>query len=102
MLRYFKRSMVRNIEILRCTTHVFCACFKLATGLIRIFKINDFRAAAMTLRTVLLSIQALLGAAEPDDPQDAVVAKQYKENPDIFNKTARHWTSIYASGETAN
>ena len=34
--------------------------------------------AAMTLRTVLLSIQALLQAAEPDDPQDAVVARQYK------------------------
>ena len=33
------------------------------------------RAAAMTLRTVLLSIQALLQAAEPDDPQDAVVAR---------------------------
>ena len=53
----------------------------------------------MTLRTVLLSIQALLGAAEPDDPQDAVVAKQYKEALDIFKKTARHWTSIYAHGK---
>ena len=30
----------------------------------------------MTLRTVLLSLQALLAAAEPDDPQDAVVARQ--------------------------
>ena len=34
------------------------------------------RAAAMTLRTVLLSLQALMAAAEPDDPQGAVVAKQ--------------------------
>ncbi|OBS72131.1 hypothetical protein A6R68_13291 [Neotoma lepida] len=34
-------------------------------------------AAAMTLRTVLLSLQALLAAAEPDDPQDAVVANQF-------------------------
>jgi ubiquitin-conjugating enzyme (huntingtin interacting protein 2) len=32
----------------------------------------------MTLRTVLLSIQALLSAAEPDDPQDAVVAGQVR------------------------
>ena len=52
----------------------------------------------MTLRTVLLSLQALLAAAEPDDPQDAVVAKQFKEHPDVFKKTARHWTSIYAGG----
>ncbi len=30
-----------------------------------------FRAAAMTIRTVLLSLQALLATPEPDDPQDA-------------------------------
>ena len=53
----------------------------------------------MTLRTVLLSLQALLAAAEPDDPQDAVVAKQYKEEPEIFKLTARHWTNVYAGGE---
>ena len=52
----------------------------------------------MTLRTVLLSLQALLAAAEPDDPQDAVVAKQYKEHPSIFFQTARHWTNVYAGG----
>lgn len=56
------------------------------------------RAAAMTLRTVLLSLQALLAAAEPDDPQDAVVAKQFKEAPEIFRRTARHWANIYAGG----
>lgn len=56
------------------------------------------RAAAMTLRTVLLSLQALMAAAEPDDPQDAVVAKQYKEYPEIFAKTASHWTNVYAGG----
>jgi len=56
------------------------------------------RAAAMTLRTVLLSLQALMAAAEPDDPQDAVVAKQFKEYPEIFAKTASHWTNVYADG----
>ena len=50
----------------------------------------------MTLRTVLLSLQALMAAAEPDDPQDAVVAKQFKENPETFRKTAKHWANIYA------
>lgn len=52
----------------------------------------------MTLRTVLLSLQALLSAAEPDDPQDAVVAKQFKENLEMFQMTARHWTNVYAGG----
>lgn len=36
----------------------------------------------MTLRTVLLSLQALLAAAEPDDPQDAVVANQVRYSVD--------------------
>lgn len=53
----------------------------------------------MTLRTVLLSLQALLSAAEPDDPQDAVVASQYKENHDMFALTAKHWTNAYAGGQ---
>lgn len=54
----------------------------------------------MTLRTVLLSIQALLSAAEPDDPQDAIVAKQYLQAPEIFKRTARHWTNVYAHGRS--
>lgn len=53
----------------------------------------------MTLRTVLLSLQALLSAAEPDDPQDAVVASQFKEHSDMFVLTAKHWTNVYAGGE---
>lgn len=53
----------------------------------------------MTLRTVLLSLQALLSAAEPDDPQDAVVARQYNDNLEMFQLTARHWTNVYAGGE---
>ncbi|XP_064607803.1 ubiquitin-conjugating enzyme E2 K-like [Liolophura sinensis] len=66
------------------------------TGAICLDILKDQWAAAMTLRTVLLSLQALLANAEPDDPQDAVVAKQYKETQEIFQKTARHWANIYA------
>ena len=51
----------------------------------------------MTLRTVLLSLQALLANPEPDDPQDAVVAKQYKDFHGVFLKTARQWAYFYAN-----
>jgi len=51
---------------------------------------------ALTIRTALISLQALLSAPEPDDPQDAVVAKQYKENQPEFVKTATFWTETYA------
>jgi len=65
------------------------------TGAICLDILKDQWAAAMTLRTVLLSIQALLASAEPDDPQDAVVATQYKENPEAYFTTARHWAQVY-------
>lgn len=55
-----------------------------------------YRAASMTLRTVFLSLQALLCAPEPDDPQDAVVAKQFVSQPELFKKTARNWAQAYA------
>ena len=66
------------------------------TGAICLDILKDQWAAAMTLRTVLLSIQALLAAPEPDDPQDAVVARQYQENFTIFKATAQHWSSVFA------
>lgn len=66
------------------------------TGAICLDILKDQWAAAMTLRTVLLSLQALLAAAEPDDPQDAVVANQYKAHHKVYIGTARHWTHAYA------
>ncbi|XP_036790135.1 ubiquitin-conjugating enzyme E2 K-like isoform X7 [Oncorhynchus mykiss] len=58
------------------------------TGAICLDILKDQWAAAMTLRTVLLSLQALLAAAEPDDPQDAVVANQ---NAVIAALSSKSW-----------
>ena len=35
--------------------------------------------------------------AAADDPQDAVVAKQYKSDIAQFNSTAKYWTETYAA-----
>ena len=35
----------------------------------------------------------------PNDPQDAVVAKQYLTNIKLFNETAKHWVEEYANPE---
>jgi len=51
---------------------------------------------ALSLKTALLSLQALLSTPEPDDPQDAVVAGLYKSNHAEFVKTAKFWTETYA------
>merc|ERR1711972_158482 len=71
------------------------------TGAICLDILKDQWAAAMTLRTVLLSLQALPAAPEPDDPQDAVVARQYTGNQRIFFQTAQHWASAYAGGKVS-
>ncbi|KRY77900.1 Ubiquitin-conjugating enzyme E2 K [Trichinella pseudospiralis] len=72
-----------------------------ATGAICLDVLKDQWAASLTLRTVLLSIQALLGAPEPRDPQDAVVARQMMEAPSVYAETARFWASTYAGSANA-
>jgi len=51
---------------------------------------------ALQIRTVLLSIQALLSAPNPDDPLDNQVANQWKVNEAEAIKTAKEWTKKYA------
>lgn len=51
----------------------------------------------MQIRTVLLSIQGLLSAPNPDDPLQEDVARQWKENEDEAHRTAKEWTRQFAS-----
>lgn len=51
---------------------------------------------ALQIRTILLSIQALLGAPNPDDPLANDVAQAWKENQAQAIATARKWTQQYA------
>jgi ubiquitin-conjugating enzyme E2 N len=51
---------------------------------------------ALQIRTILLSIQALLGAPNPDDPLAPDVAKRWKEDEPAAIATAREWTRTHA------
>ena len=51
---------------------------------------------ALQIRTILLSIQALLGAPNPDDPLANDVAQRWKEDEQAAIQTAREWTRTYA------
>jgi len=51
----------------------------------------------LTVKTALVSLQALLSCPEPDDPQDAEVANMYKSDKAMFEKKAAEWTATYAS-----
>ena len=50
------------------------------------------------MRTVLLSVQALLSAPNPDDPLDTGVADHWKTNEKSAMENARQWTAKYATG----
>lgn len=53
---------------------------------------------ALQIRTVLLSIQALLSAPNPDDPLANDVAQQWKEDEEKAKAKAREWTKQHAMG----
>merc|ERR1712187_496960 len=70
------------------------------TGAICLDVLGKEWSPALTIRTALLSIQALLSAPEPSDPQDAEVAEMYKNNRDEFKRTAKYWTETFAREQT--
>lgn len=81
------------------TTPIWHPNISSVTGAICLDVLKDKWAAALTIRTVLLSISAMMAKPEPDDPQDAVVAKQYKSDQSMFVKVAKFWTYKYANKE---
>jgi len=69
------------------------------TGAICLDILKDEWSPALTIRTALLSLQALLSTPEPDDPQDAEVATQYRNDRKSFQAKAKQWTQKYAIAE---
>ena len=66
------------------------------TGAICLDILKDEWTPALSVRTALLSLQALLCAPEPSSPQDAQVAEEYLKKPDQFQNNARAWVQRYA------
>jgi len=58
--------------------------------------LKDKWSPALQIRTVLLSIQGLLSAPNPDDPLDNGVAEVWKTDEARAIATAREWTQQYA------
>ena len=69
------------------------------TGAICLDILKNEWTPALTIRTALISLQALMCEPVPNDPQDAVVAKQYMTDINLFNQTAKHWVEEYANPE---
>uniref|UniRef100_A0A1I7XJ18 UBIQUITIN_CONJUGAT_2 domain-containing protein n=1 Tax=Heterorhabditis bacteriophora TaxID=37862 RepID=A0A1I7XJ18_HETBA len=63
---------------------------------LELFLPEEYPMAAPKIRTVLLSIQALLSAPNPEDPLATDVAEQWKSNEVEAIRTAKEWTLQYA------
>eukprot|EP00179_Madagascaria_erythrocladioides_P006711 CAMPEP_0198320672 /NCGR_PEP_ID=MMETSP1450-20131203/9566_1 /TAXON_ID=753684 ORGANISM="Madagascaria erythrocladiodes, Strain CCMP3234" /NCGR_SAMPLE_ID=MMETSP1450 /ASSEMBLY_ACC=CAM_ASM_001115 /LENGTH=150 /DNA_ID=CAMNT_0044024161 /DNA_START=107 /DNA_END=559 /DNA_ORIENTATION=- len=58
--------------------------------------LKDKWSPALQIRTVLLSIQALLSAPNPDDPLNNEAAELWKGDEARAIRTAKDWTAQYA------
>lgn len=72
------------------------------TGAICLDILKNEWTPALTIRTALISLQALMCAPVPDDPQDAEVASMYKSDIKEFNRKAQSWTDTYAKNVIEN
>ncbi|KAF8989018.1 ubiquitin-conjugating enzyme/RWD-like protein [Cyathus striatus] len=69
-----------------------------ASGAICLDILKDAWSPVLTLKSTLISLQSLLCSPEPNDPQDAEVAKHYMTSRSSFEDTAVYWTQVYAGG----
>ncbi|KAF8073369.1 ubiquitin-conjugating enzyme/RWD-like protein [Lyophyllum atratum] len=79
-------------------TKVYHPNISSASGAICLDILKDAWSPVLTLKSTLISLQSLLCSPEPNDPQDAEVAKHYTTSKNSFDDTAIYWTQIYAGG----
>ncbi|KAK9478578.1 ubiquitin-conjugating enzyme/RWD-like protein [Lipomyces japonicus] len=70
------------------------------TGAICLDILKDTWSPVLTLKSSLISLQSLLTSPEPTNPQDAEVARQYINDKEGFDNTARYWARVYAGAGT--
>lgn len=83
-------------------TKVYHPNISSVTGAICLDILKNAWSPVITLKSALISLQALFQSPEPNDPQDAEVAQHYLKDRDSFNKTAALWTSLYAGANGGN
>eukprot|EP01025_Chloroclados_australasicus_P047038 TRINITY_DN5217_c0_g1_i3.p4 TRINITY_DN5217_c0_g1~~TRINITY_DN5217_c0_g1_i3.p4 ORF type:complete len:192 (-),score=34.61 TRINITY_DN5217_c0_g1_i3:439-1014(-) len=81
---------------MKFTTKVWHPNISSQSGAICLDILKDQWSPALTIKTALMSLQALLSTPQPDDPLDAVVAKQFMKEHETFLKTAKYWTEAFA------
>lgn len=83
--------------VMKFATKIYHPNISSVTGAICLDILKDAWTPILTLKSSLISLQSLLQSPEPNDPQDAEVAKHFLSNRNGFDETATYWTKIYAS-----
>ncbi|OBA21147.1 ubiquitin carrier protein [Metschnikowia bicuspidata var. bicuspidata NRRL YB-4993] len=86
--------------VMRFLTKIYHPNISSVTGAICLDILKDAWTPILTLKSSLISLQSLLQSPEPNDPQDAEVAKHYISNKAGFEDTAAYWTKVYACDES--
>ncbi|PJF17188.1 putative ubiquitin-conjugating enzyme E2 D/E [Paramicrosporidium saccamoebae] len=68
-----------------------------AQGQICLDLLKDNWSPALTIGKLLLSISSLLADPNPHDPLVGAIAQQYLNNREEHDRTAREWTTRYAT-----
>ncbi|KAI5965375.1 ubc1 [Candida pseudojiufengensis] len=85
---------------MKFTTKIYHPNISSVTGAICLNILKDKWTPVLTLKSTLISLQLLLQSPEPNDPQDAEVAKHYLSNKSGFEETAAYWTKLYANDDS--
>lgn len=85
--------------VMKFATKIYHPNISSVTGAICLDILKDAWTPILTLKSSLISLQSLLQSPEPNDPQDAEVAKHYLSNRSGFDETAAYWTKIYAGDD---
>lgn len=87
--------------VMKFNTKIYHPNISSVTGAICLDILKDAWTPILTLKSSLISLQSLLQSPEPNDPQDAEVAKHYITNKKGFEETAAYWTKLYAADESS-
>lgn len=77
-------------------TRIFHPNISSQTGAICLDILKEKWTPVYNLLSILVSLQQLLDSPNAEDPQDAEVAKVYRENPEEFKRIAKSWSDQYA------
>ena len=77
-------------------TKVYHPNVKSATGAICLGILKDDWSPQITVPKILMSISTLLTDPNVEHPLEEEIAKQYTQNRELYDKTAKEWTEKYA------